>query len=422
MFKSEINLIKKISINNKDIWLNAAAWIGIVLLFIGFLFNRVVSNSGLLLIGVYTIIKLNHVFWLFKDKWMATFMALALIPLGSDIIMEGCDFIRFRGIMKLILILFPAFIFVWKPDQKDLNRLFGFILVIMSFSTLYSLFWYFSDIGNMAARYKISQVVPVLSYGDHIRISWATVISCLLALYMITKSTGKHSTYILAFYIVFQGIFIHILGSKTGLITLYITILIAGYFALKNRPKWIMMAMIVLVFSMPFIAYKTIPSLQQRFNFIKYDFEHYSRGEYREGLSDAVRFYSLMAGKDIILKQPIFGTGFSQLQNETNLWYKNNYPEIPKESYFLPSSEIIIYWASGGIIGLLVFLFHLFLPFTIPGLRKNIWFISFFIPAAFSFTYETHLEGQLPLFVYGFFVSIFWYLAWFENTGGRKPD
>ena len=105
------------------------------------------------------------------------------------------------------------------------------------------------------------------------------------------------------------------------------------------------------------------------------------------------------------------------LQAETESWYKQNLPELSPTSYFLPSSEIVIYWASGGIIAFLLFLSHMFIPFMMPYLRKNIWFMAFFIPAIFSFTFETHLEGQLPIFVYGFFAAWFWWLAWRERQG-----
>jgi hypothetical protein len=118
-----------------------------------------------------------------------------------------------------------------------------------------------------------------------------------------------------------------------------------------------------------------------------------------------------MAGKDIISEYPWLGCGFSKLQGLTNEWFKSKMPQIGEENYFLPSSQIVIYWASGGLFCLIIFLFHLLYPLQDIKLRSNIWFMMFFIPAALSFSYETHLEGQLPLFFYGFFVPFFWYLA-----------
>lgn len=401
---------------NSERYFEIVAYIGIVLLFTGFLFNRVVSNVGFVIIGIYTLSKFNEVKWLFKDKWLLTFLSLALLPLLSDILLEGLDFYRFRGIMKFLLVLFPFFIFALKPQENLTRNFIYFFILLMLISSFYSLFHYFSDINNMTSVYKVSKVMPVLSFGDHIRISWATVISCLLALYLMAETNSMFSKVSLGLYIIFQIIFLHLLGSKTGLISLYLTLMVLTLYTLKGKARWFLLLIFPLILSLPLIAYKTIPSLQQRFNFIKYDYEHYMRGEYKEGLSDAVRFYSLKAGKDIVTSNPMFGTGFSSLQDKTNEWYKNNVPAMPAENYFLPSNQLLIYWASGGILGLIVFLSHIFLPFFTPYLRSNVWFMAFYIPAIFSFMYETHLEGQLPLFVYSLFVSWFWFLAYKKNT------
>ena len=53
-------------------WILAIA--GIVLMFYGFMFSRVVSNIGFVLIGVYTLFHFENIKWLFKDKWMVTFV------------------------------------------------------------------------------------------------------------------------------------------------------------------------------------------------------------------------------------------------------------------------------------------------------------------------------------------------------------
>lgn len=389
--------------------------LGILLLFVGFLFSRVVSNIGFLFIGIYVILHIRKIGWLFKNRWTYTFLGLALIPLISDIIYEGTGFLQHHGVMKCLLILFPAFVFVFNPKENVLSFIHYFIIGVMAISTIYSLQNYFIDYENITSQYNVSKVMPVLSFGDHIRVSWVVVISCLLALYQYKSTTSKYIKLLLLGYLIIQIAFLHVLGSKTGLIALYLSAIILLAFEFSRLKKWLFVLFAVLIFLLPVIAYQTIPTFAQRVNYIKYDFDHYSKGEFKDGLSDAIRFNSLKAGKDIIISNPIIGVGFSNLQEETESWYKQNLPELSPKSYFLPSSEIVIYWASGGIVALLLFLSHMFVPFTIPFLRKNIWFMAFFIPAIFSFTFETHLEGQLPIFVYGFFVAWFWWLAWREN-------
>ena len=410
IIKSQNN-IKSIDIQYK--YLNWVAYAGVFLLLTGFLFNRVTNNIGVILIGLYTVVKIKEILPLFRHPWMISFLLLSAIPLISDIIFEKTQFYNERGIMKMVLILFPAFIFAFKPDKKMLNDFMILFIVFMFLSSCYSFYHYIISYKSMFLTYKQSRIVPTLSLGDHIRISWATLISCLFALNIIVKNQGPLRK-IMVFYILFQIVFLHILGSKTGLISLYISCIIVIFYCLTSIKKWYLLVLFPLILLMPMVAYKTIPPFQQRINFIKYDFEHYAKGEYKEGLSDAIRFYSLKAGKDIISEHILLGTGFSRLMSHTEKWYQKNMPNIKPENYFLPSSEIVIYWASGGILGLLVFMFHLLYPFFDKKLRNNMWFMAFFIPAIVSFTFETHLEGQLPLFIYGFFSAFFWYLA-YEN-------
>lgn len=383
----------------------------IICLIIGFLFNRVTSNIGFGLAGLYTLIKIKEISYLFRNKWMWTFMAMALVPLISDLWTTGIYFFAERGIMKCVLILFPAFVFATSPDAKKVTILHIIIIVAMLISTIYSMTLFLTDQSDILASYKVSKVMKVLSYGDHIRISWMVVISILMAIYQLVKSTSKVWTIPLVSYVVIQTLFLHFLGSKTGLLSLYMMYMILTFYLLPQGKKWVFIVVLALLAGIALLSVKFIPSLKERVNFIRYDFEHYSKGEYRDGLSDAVRFYSLMAGKDIIAEHPISGVGFSRLQQSTNQWYDQNRPEIKTESRFLPSSQYIIYWASGGILALLVMMVHTLMPFFMRCLRTDVWFMAFFIPAISSFTYETHLEGQLPLFVYGFFTAWFWFLA-----------
>lgn len=401
--------------NSSEHLLKIIAYGAILFLFTGFLFNRVIGNLGFILAGVYAVAKIKNISWLFRDKWMWTFMALALVPMLSDIWYEGIGFIKERGIMKLVLILFPSYVFALSPDKKAISWINLLVIVVMTISSCYSLYIYAMDGESIIASYKVSKVMPVLSYGDHIRISWVTVISMVLALYEVKHSKKIWYQTFMILYIIFQAIFLHYLGSKTGLITLYLTMILISFMILPKGKKWLALIFYLLMAIGAYTAIKIIPSLRERVNFMRYDFEHYSKGEYREGLSDAIRYYSLLAGKDIITENPVTGVGFSRLKPKMDQWYQAEMPQIPANNYFIPSSEIVIYWASLGIFGLIIIMIHLIYPLFVPYLKESMWFVSIFFPAAFSFVYETHLEGQLPLFVYAFFVSWAWYLAYFQK-------
>lgn len=392
-------------------WEHWAVVVILTLLFAGFLFNRVVSNVGMFLAAVYALTQSRRWIWILREPVMWVILAVCIIPLVNEIWMEGMGFYRHRGVMKWILVLFPCFVFSLPNERSSIRIVHTLFLLAMAVSTGYSLWHYVADFASMAARYKMSKVMPTLAFGDHIRIGWLTVVSCVIAWFEFKNNQNRVLKWCLVLYIVIQFTFLHFLGAKTGLITLYLSILILALFELPGGRKWLITAVGLLVLLMPLISYYTIPSLRERFHFIKYDFEHYIRGEYREGLSDAVRLYSLQAGWGAVRQCPYTGVGFSKLQDFCNNWYKENVPDLKADNYFLPSSEVVIYWASGGLTGLAVILTYLIFPLVFRLFWSNAWWLTFYLPACLTLMYETHLEGQLPLFAWSFFFAWFWKLA-----------
>ncbi|MEZ4910517.1 MAG: O-antigen ligase family protein [Saprospiraceae bacterium] len=381
-------------------------------LFYGFYFSRVVSNIGLFLAGVFSILHWKNTINVFKDNWYWTIFGIVIIVVLSDIWYEGLEFFTHRGVMKAALLVYPTFVFSVTSEYPKARQWIpvGIIITVL-LSSIYSLSAYFSDFENFNVSYKSSGIIPVLSYGDHIRIGWLTVISIILA-FQIWKSTHYTLGHIFLFsFVLFEVIFLHILGSKTGLITLYIALFILLLFHFPRRFKWVFPLIIIFVLSLPIVAYYYVPTFTERVNFMKYDYEFYSRGEYRLGLSDAVRFFSLKAGSDLIKDAPIVGHGFSNTLSVTREWYAQNKPSVPLTSQFIPSSQYILYWVGGGILGIVLLLWHVVLPFSKKRCRSNAYFLSFFTGAVISFLFETPLESQLPLFIYGFFLAWFWYSA-----------
>ena len=396
-----------------------AKWISIFLavaalccLFYGFYFSRVVSNIGLILGGIFAIMHWKTSIQITKDPWYRTIIGIVTIVIISDIWYEGMGFFSHRGVMKAALLVYPLFVYsitriypksnVWLP--------IGIILTVL-LSSFYSLTAYFSDFENINNSYKSSGIIPVLSYGDHIRIGWITVISIILAFQLWKSARSTISRMLLLLFVIIEVIFLHILGSKTGLITLYIALFFLVLFHLPKGYKWVFPIIVACVLSMPVIAYYYVPTFNERVNFIKYDYGYYSKGEYRSGLSDAVRFFSLKAGIDIIKAAPITGHGFSNTLSLTRAWYAEHKPDVPLSSQFIPSNQYMLYWIGGGILGFLLLLWHTLYPFFIRRYRTNPYFLAFFVGTVASFLFETPLESQLPLFVYGFFVAWFWVSA-----------
>lgn len=385
---------------------------GVGCLLYGFYFSRVVSNVGLLLSGTFALIHWKDLGDLLKDKWFYTIIGIVGIVIISDVLWEGKNFFKYHGVMKAALLVYPMFLYTALKKYASLKFWIPVVIMMSVFlSTMYSLSAYIIDFEHINQSYKSSGILPVLSYSDHIRIAWISVISIVIAFQCLGVASSRALKTLLVSFIVLELIFLHILGSKTGLITLYIALFVLFLYALPAKYVWLSPVMIVVLLSLPVAAYHIFPTFKERVHFIKYDFEHYSEGRYRPGLSDAIRLYSIQAGMSIIKESPFIGKGFSNLRKLTGEWYAKEQPDVPPSSHFLPSSEFLIYWAGGGILGFLAILWHVLNPFFEKVFLRNKYFMAFFVGAAVCFTFETPLEGQLPLFVYGFFISWFWMMA-----------
>ena len=383
----------------------------IVMLFSGFLFSRVLMNVGFLLAGVFVLFQSEKVNGALRDKWLVSFLLIALLPLGYDIWYEGIDFYREKGIMKMIVFLLPLFIVVWHPDKTTVSAVNKIIMATTLTASAYSLFYYVTNFEDINLQYGQAKVMKVLAYQDHIRLSWVTAISMVLACFELLRSRHLNYKIFLSVFIIFQTIYLHVLGARTGLIILYLTILSGSIiFSHRLRKQYILLAPILIILLI-FLSYQHIPSFKSRVNFLKYDYSHYIKGQYKEGLSDAIRFFSIKAGIEMFKENPITGVGFSRIDENIDRWYETHYPQVSPDSRFPPSSQYLIYLVSGGAIGFLLFAYHCLIPFTTAGLRNNKWLMLFLIPTFFSFLFETHLEGQTPLFVYGFFAGWFLHLG-----------
>lgn len=139
-----------------------------------------------------------------------------------------------------------------------------------------------------------------------------------------------------------------------------------------------------------------------RLKFILWDFQHYTRGGYTEGLSDTPRVLSFDAGRKLVTEQPWLGTGFGDLRRSMSDWYGKHAPFMKEYEQLLPSNEVLLHAAASGIPLTFVFLFVILAPLGMPGYRKSAGWMSFHLIALAGFMYEIGLETQYGVFIYSF--------------------
>ena len=114
---------------------------------------------------------------------------------------------------------------------------------------------------------------------------------------------------------------------------------------------------LVLLVSVPVLAYKMVPSFYNKINYAKYELWMQRQGEAHDQLSDAGRLLSWRIGYDIWQAHPWLGVGPGNLKQEVMAVYAEDYPGVTRKR--MPHNQFLSVAAGSGIVGLLVFLFAL---------------------------------------------------------------
>ncbi len=314
-----------------------------------------------------------------------------------------------RTLVKLPLLCFPFAFMQLRYNDMAISIVHNLYTVLITGSTIYTMSLYYLD-PELLQNYNYAQVLPTILDNDHIRFSWAVVVGIIILLYQHStiQSKGLRNTNIAIG--VWLFIFLHILASKTGLLMAYLVLLFSLYKQIvMDKKKWAI-AIVIFLFTIPFISYLAIPSFKKRVDFIKYDFSLYSQGIHKEGLSDGARVLSIKAGWHIFTKNPLLGTGYGDVKQATNNWYDQKYTLQDYEK-ILPSSQYLLLATASGSIGLLLCCIGLALPLFKKENTQNISFLQFYIPALLSFSFEIQLENQHGVFIFCFFALWFMYLS-----------
>ena len=162
---------------------------------------------------------------------------------------------------------------------------------------------------------------------------------------------------------------------------------------------------LLLTVSVPFLAYRFVPSFHNKINYARWDFLMYQKGEGAD-YSDAGRLISLKVGTQVFTSEPIFGVGAGDLYSEVGKIYTQQYSNwSPK----LPHNQLLIIAAGTGIIGLFLFLIGFFFPLFADYNFRNLTLVLFFYLNVFiSFWIDMPFDAAFGVAFYVFYVCFFW--------------
>ena len=210
--------------------------------------------------------------------------------------------------------------------------------------------------------------------------------------------------------VVFLFAFLHVLTVRSGIVAMYAVLFFTIVWAVVRTRRWGVALVALLCFAaMPFVALKTIPSLQQRIGYMRYDWEQYQKNAGSQ-YSDSERFVSLSVGLEVWRKATWLGVGAGDLPMEVQRVVNDDYPHYTLEPK-LPHNQYLYILAGTGLLGLLLSLMAFVAP-LVPRRNRRHYLLGAFQTIVFvSFLVEYTIETALGVAFYLFYTLWFWKMA-----------
>jgi O-antigen ligase len=352
-------------------------------------------------------------------------------------------------VIILLILLWLSDLKTYKSTPEIIKKIFSYMLLFLSFvllSTLWSdasfkdmaiyikKFWYFLPmliiykyIKKEYIIYALSSfllgmfVSEVLSYGvyfslwkirfatplnpsiflHHIQYSIFLSLTAIILLFRGLKESGemRKIIYFTFFTTVTLNLFINV--GRTGYVT-FIAATFMSLFIIYKFKLRVMLLSFIGILAMVFLVYTISPNFKTRINQGVSDIKLLKQTDYDTSIGARVALW--MAAKQIFINNPILGVGVANHLKKKDEFAKSNskFEFLTKISHFHNSFLEVL--TQFGIIGLIIFIYILYLISTIPIKDTNIRILkismlTIFILGSFS-DRLFHLNSTMSLFAF----------------------
>ncbi len=392
-------------------WRQHLIFFSILLMLLALFTSRVLLSIGMMAFLFLTCFHKNfsrQLTFFATQKLLAGIACLFLIPVITWFWSSNQpEWFRWARI-KLPLFLLPlAFAGSWQLSASQWRLIACFFLLLVGAGCGWSLWHYLQHPGAVQLNYLKAKILATPLGNDHVRFSLLVSIAVVVAVLLFQLTSSKKYKIILTFAIGFYIIFLHILSARTGLVSLYIFLALGIFYSLsKSTFKWSIAAG-VCVLLLPLAAWWWLPTFQNRFRYMLYDFSFIQKDSYLPGTTDGNRWLSLRAGWNILMEHP-FGVGSGDVMDTTYQWYHQHQSQMLETDKLYPSSEWLLYGDAAGWPGI-IFFSCIMLLFLFEKTIKHRFFWTFLnIISGLSFLFDIGLEAQFGVFIYGFIILCWW--------------
>ena len=355
-------------------------------------------------------------FW--QNKALVALTIPFLLVLFSGFYSENIGYWLERTRIKVPFLILPlAFANLPPLSKKQFPTIFCVFLIAFSLFCGRHLFFYYQHFEDV--NHGLSQGIPIPTNWNHISFGMMTVFAFLGGLELLTAqyySEKKIQRILIGLLTAFLFVSIHILSVRSAILTLYICLIIKLLALIFYEKKWIVgLISFIILTTIPFIAYRTIPSLKQRINYAIWDFDQYERGDMAQK-SDSERIISLQMGIKTFQKYPIFGVGYGDIMDKIGEEYAQYFPKLQVRE---PHSFWLFSLTGTGIVGTLLFLMAFATHWFYEKRYRILLFSLLHFLILLTNTIDFVVEGTYGAVFYAFFVAVF-LCQKVENTEGAS--
>ncbi len=379
------------------------------LIFIGFVSSRVLISLGiigLLLSGLFLRIASKDSNW---RKILLTPTVFFVILLLSWFNSDNKDMWAMWLTIKLPFLILPlAFILLEDFSVSIIQTMLKIFVGVMIVSMLFVFIRYALHFEQINISLSAGGRMPV-PYS-HIRYSLLLTVACFVSMWLYW--TSEHKRYLFSILFFFGSL--HFISVRSGLFALYAGLAFVLLYFVVVQKQWklglISVAASVLI---SVTAYKTIPSLQNRIAFMRYDFGQWKQGKI-DGNSDAMRLASIVTGYQLWQKNVWFGVGSGDILHDSKQLEQSLFPNIQDAtSLKMPHNEILWTACVLGVLGVVLFFVAWLMPLFIFAQQLNWLYIAIQLVFFVSFMVEYTIEEQIGGTFFVLFQLLFY--KWFST-------
>jgi hypothetical protein len=318
---------------------------------------------------------------------------------------------EWRAVMqlKLPLLLLPAAFYLSKDffSKENVKCLLLFAIAVGCIGSGWSFVHYLLNSKAINNSYLVAKIFATPMGDEHIKFSQFCAI-CILFLLMTRKEFVKQWQKLLwGFLVIWFVLYLHVLAARMGILMLYVLMALYFLFYLfRKKTSWIKVGELFLVIMLCVASYMVLPTLKNRIQYNRWDFEQYSSGNFLAGLNDAPRVLSLRAGYEIFQSHPIIGIGAGDIKQSLYNWYEVHHPQYPPEERMYLNNEWLTYACSNGLMGLLIFTLVVCYPLGAAWRYKRKEYLFIHLLMLCSFFVDVTLNSQYSILFYTLLVYL----------------